>query len=90
LWRTIKYENVYLKGYQTIPEARTGLVEYFEFYNKERFHQSLDNKTPWQVYSGLPGVAAESAQIGTCQEDMAAIEKASYNANAGDFLAAER
>ena len=44
------YENVYLKGYQTIPEARTGLTEYFEFYNKERFHQSLDNKTPWQVY----------------------------------------
>jgi len=50
LWRTIKYENVYLKGYQTIPEARAGLTEYFEFYNTERFHQSLDNKTPWQVY----------------------------------------
>lgn len=52
LWRTVKYENVYLRGYQTIPEARTGLAEYFEFYNKERFHQSLDNKTPWQVYCG--------------------------------------
>ncbi len=50
LWRSVKYENVYLKGYQTIPEARAGLAEYFEFYNKERFHQSLDNKTPWQVY----------------------------------------
>lgn len=50
LWRTVKYENVYLRGYQTIPEARAGLTEYFEFYNKERFHQSLDNKTPWQVY----------------------------------------
>jgi hypothetical protein len=33
-----------------IPEARAGLAEYFEFYNKERFHQSLDSKTPWQVY----------------------------------------
>lgn len=50
LWRTVKYQNVYLKGYQTIPEARAGLAEYFEFYNKEKFHQGLDNKTPWQVY----------------------------------------
>ena len=50
LWRTVKYQNVYLKGYRTIPEARAGLTEYFEFYNKERFHQGLDNKTPWQVY----------------------------------------
>lgn len=50
LWRTVKYENVYLRGYQTISEARAGLAEYFEFYNKERFHQSLGNKTPWQVY----------------------------------------
>jgi putative transposase len=50
LWRSVKYENVYLKGYQTIPEARAGLTEYFEFYNKERYHQSLDNKTPWWVY----------------------------------------
>lgn len=64
LWRTVKYENVYLKGYQTIPEAKAGLTEYFEFYNKERFHQSLDNKTPWQVYcqdfiegfKGLPSI----------------------------------
>jgi putative transposase len=50
LWRTVKYQNVYLKGYQTIPEARAGLTEYFEFYNKRKFHQGLDNKTPWQVY----------------------------------------
>jgi len=50
LWRSVKYENVYLKGYRMIPEARAGLAEYFGFYNKERFHQGLDNKTPWQVY----------------------------------------
>jgi putative transposase len=50
LWRTVKYQNVYLKGYQTIPEARAGLKEYFEFYNKKKYHQGLDNKTPWQVY----------------------------------------
>ena len=64
LWRSVKYENVYLKGYQTIPEARIGLTDYFEFYNKRRFHQSLYNKTPWQVYcqgsieglKGLPSI----------------------------------
>lgn len=51
LWRSVKYENIYLFGYATIPETRAGLTTYFEFYNKERFHQSLDNKTPWTVYS---------------------------------------
>jgi putative transposase len=51
LWRSVKYENVYLKGYETIAEARSGLSGYFEFYNRQRFHQALDNKTPWQVYS---------------------------------------
>lgn len=50
LWRSVKYENVYLNGYQNIPEARNGLEEYFKFYNKERFHQSLGYKTPWRVY----------------------------------------
>lgn len=53
LWRSVKYENVYLKGYETIPDAEKGLKEYFEFYNTERHHQSLDYKTPWVVYSGL-------------------------------------
>ena len=53
LWRTVKYEDVYIKGYETIPETRTGLGEYFEFYNDDRYHQSLDYKTPWEVYSGI-------------------------------------
>ena len=52
LWRSVKYENIYLHGYQSIPEAREGLKKYFEFYNSERFHQSLGNKTPSQVYYG--------------------------------------
>jgi len=50
LWRTVKYEDVYLKGYVTIDEARRGLGEYFEFYNHRRYHQSLDYQTPAQVY----------------------------------------
>ena len=53
LWRSVKYENVYLKGYETIPEAEAGLKEYFNFYNMNRKHQSLGYKTPWIVYSGL-------------------------------------
>lgn len=53
LWRSVKYENVYLKGCETISDAVSGLREYFNFYNTERFHQSLGYKTPWAIYSGL-------------------------------------
>jgi putative transposase len=53
LWRTVKYEDVYIKGYQTIPEAHEGLKEYFDYYNMERRHSSLEHKTPWMVFSGL-------------------------------------
>ncbi|GBD90756.1 integrase core domain protein [bacterium BMS3Abin04] len=49
-WRSLKYEDVYLKGYQSISELRAGLTEYFYFYNNERFHQSLNYKTPAEVY----------------------------------------
>jgi putative transposase len=52
LWRTIKYEEVYLKSYETVLEARQQIGEYIDFYNVERFHQSLANKTPRQVYFG--------------------------------------
>jgi len=50
LWRSVKYEDVYLKGYDSIGAARQGLREYFEFYNCRRRHQSLDRKTPDDVY----------------------------------------
>lgn len=50
LWRSVKYEDVYLNGYQTMPEAYEGLNAYFWFYNNERFHQSLGYKTPREVY----------------------------------------
>jgi putative transposase len=51
LWRSVKYEEVYLKGYDSIPEARRELAAYFEFYNKERRHQGLGDRTPDEVYS---------------------------------------
>lgn len=50
LWRSVKYEDVYLKGYQTMSEAHNGLKAYFGFYNNERYHQSLGYKTPLEVY----------------------------------------
>jgi putative transposase len=55
LWRSVKYEDVYLTAYDSIGEARQGLREYFEFYNSRRRHQSLDRRTPDVVYwSMLP------------------------------------
>jgi putative transposase len=51
LWRSVKYEEVYLKAYDTVHGARTSLANYFDFYNHERGHQSLDRRTPWQVYT---------------------------------------
>ncbi len=50
LWRSIKYEEVYLKAYQTVAEARTGINAYLEFYNRQRPHQALGYWTPAEVY----------------------------------------
>lgn len=50
LWRTVKYEEVYLKDYTTVPEARQALGRYFTFYNHERLHQALGYQTPAAVY----------------------------------------
>jgi len=52
LWRSVKYEEVYLKAYETVAEARAGIGTYFQFYNSERRHQSMNRKTPDQVYMG--------------------------------------
>jgi putative transposase len=49
LWRTVKYEYVYLQDIQTVQEAWLGLRDFFLFYNNERFHQSLDYRTPAQI-----------------------------------------
>jgi putative transposase len=50
LWRTVKYEEIYLRCYETVPELIEGLGRYFPFYNEERLHQSLDYRTPAEVY----------------------------------------
>lgn len=50
LWRTVKYEEVYLKDYENVPVAIAGLQDYFRFYNEERLHQALGYRTPAAVY----------------------------------------
>lgn len=52
LWRSVKYEEVYLKDYENFVDARKGLAEYFLFYNTERPHQSLGSRSPVEIYSG--------------------------------------
>ena len=59
LWRSVKYEDVYPKNYASMPELLVGLVEYFFFYNGERFHQALGYKTPDQVYRTGDGGGAK-------------------------------
>jgi putative transposase len=59
LWRTVKYEEVYLKAYDSIKDARRELAAYFDFYNQKRRHQSLDDMTPDNVYwATLPKMQA--------------------------------
>jgi putative transposase len=50
LWRSVKQEDIYLHGYETVPALQGGLGRYFPFYNEERPHQSLDYRTPAEVY----------------------------------------
>lgn len=54
LWRSVKYEEVYLKDYRTVAEAREGLQRYFPFYNEQRIHQALDYRTPHHVHFAAP------------------------------------
>jgi len=52
LWRSVKYEEVYLKAYESVAEARAGIGTYLKFYNSERRHQGINRQTPDQVYWG--------------------------------------
>jgi len=54
LWRTVKYEEVYLKAYQNGKEARTGIGNYFRFYNTLRLHQALGYRTPAKIFNSIP------------------------------------
>ena len=50
LWRAVKYEDIYIQGYDEVPELRRGLAQYFAFYNHARLHQALGYRTPADVY----------------------------------------
>lgn len=60
LWRTVKYEEVYLHHYEDMDEAWAGLARYFAFYNRERPHQALDWRTPQEAYFGRREAAGDS------------------------------
>lgn len=80
LWRSVKYEDIYPKSYAQMPELLIGLAEYFVFYNGERFHQSLDYKTPNEVYkTGVGG----GAKIADYFSDKKAEEKESSREEMG-------
>ena len=69
LWRTVKYEDVYLNVYANMGELMLGLTEYMMFYNEERFHQALGNDTPSKVYqTGSGGGAMILAKYGSADE----------------------
>jgi putative transposase len=61
LWRSVKYEEVYLHAYTSVPEARASLGRYLTFYNSGRPHSSLDQRTPDQAY--FRRIAAECARV---------------------------
>lgn len=54
LWRSLKYEEVYLKAYDSVLEAREGIAAWIEFYNFERPHQALGYRTPWEAFCDKP------------------------------------
>ena len=54
VWRSLKYEEVYLKAYESVAQATRGIGDYFQFYNQERPHYALERFTPDEVYAGVP------------------------------------
>ncbi len=61
LWRSVKYEEIYLKEYASVQKLRQGLDSYFKYYNTERTHQSLENLTPNEVYLADKNQSREAA-----------------------------
>ena len=72
LWRSLKYEDVYLKGYADGHEAKAGIAEWIRFYNHSRPHQSLGNRTPMAVWrDGVTSTLGEMAVDMTLRLDNA-------------------
>ena len=83
LWRSLKYDEVYLHAYATVAEAKAGIGAWLDFYNTERQHQSLSYRTPQQIYqeslwicgrSALPtGCASPASRASSESEEMLAF-----------------
>ncbi len=98
LWRSVKYEEVYLKDYADVGQAHAGLARYFEFYNRNRPHQSLGDKTPAEMYFGMMeesvknqeatapagcGRAAAATPVGLRPPSVAAAEEHGFHLKSG-------
>jgi len=79
LWRSVKYEEVYLKAYQDGREARIGLGNYFRFYNTERPHQALGYRTPAEVYSAIQVEPANGGMVESLTSDPLGIAGPNLN-----------
>lgn len=84
LWRTVKHEDVYLKGYGDLCSLMVGLTEYFAFYNEERPHQSLGNQTPAQTYRTGQGGGAMIVDKYSIRPKSAESEQAGQRCPAAD------
>ena len=73
LWRSVKYEEVYLKAYQDGRDARIGLGNYFRFYNTERPHQALGYRTPAEVFASIPVEVANESMVESLTPDLLRI-----------------
>ena len=79
LWRTVKYEEVYLKAYQDGREARIGLGKYFRFYNTERPHQTHGYRTPAEVYISTPVESTSRGMVESLTADPLRIAEPNLN-----------
>lgn len=76
LWRSVKYEEVYIKDYAGLPEAKNSLDNYFQFYNYERQHQGLENKKPAEIYFDI---SYRSHQANIVKKELIDNRKINYN-----------
>jgi len=84
LWRTVKYEEVYLKAYQDGRDARTGIGDYFRFYNTERPHQALGYRTPAEVFNSILVEATDGGMVESLTPDT--LRTAGPNLNIAPIL----
>jgi len=79
LWRSVKYEEVYLKAYRDGRDARIGLGNYFRFYNTERPHQALGYRTPAEVFTSIPVEATSAGMVESLTPDPLRIAGSALN-----------